>query len=833
MRNIITIFSGRKNCLLLLNKYLNHLLNKNQIHEVHFWNYARNMEDEHFIKSISNLRRTSSSINAEYVEIYPVKTDDSFEFQVEASNDVHIKLQKGTIFYEVVLGGWGNTNSVIRRIDGLTDPEIVSFINKQGIVCADKQIPFTVRIQNGQLVVFRKSKLILASDVDAGFTFEKIYVKTGFGCTADFHYESVQNPFFLFFDTTSKTNWSEYYQYYTNSSYRDDVIVKCDDDIIFIDATKFQEYIKFVRSTQNDIVFANIINNGVSAYYQQTKYELIPKALDVYEYPEYGFCGSLWSSGKKADRLHDYFLKNHRLFLNYNYQKEEIPITTRFSINFFAMKGSSWNKIKNAGLGDDEYHLTEELPQLGILNNVLYSPFYVSHLSFGRQNAEFDTREETLDKYGKLFQILHTSREDQEEDSKDYDSDSVFSDTEEFTFVDVQKWRKVKPKKEIDQFLEQLLDSSFNLSPIIPVQKPTKIAFIESFLDNSVPWNGRTVRESKGVSGLHANMIYLAEYFASSSLYEVSFYSKGAVPETYRSVKYKNYNEVEEIPSDIVFITHNMQELELVFDKLQFSSKPPKIISLVKHPLINVSYLNFLKAQTMEVVYISQYVQDQCKKVSCPSLNYVSHVIPGCIDIYELSEVKHNKEDAFVFFAKPEKGFDIAKLILENFPYYKMYCNTYDDEGRIKFVTFDQIVCIDKTSSPRNTIYDTLAKSKYFVYPLYNESTRLMSMDTFAYVILEALLHGVVVVAPRMKVYEELYGDAIYYIDVDGDFDPTEHISAEIIEKSILALCELESNYFLYNSFIEKGLNLKRKFKKDVIGAMYENIFTSQATNHA
>ena len=47
----------------------------------------------------------------------------------------------------------------------------------------------------------------------------------------------------------------------------------------------------------------------------------------------------------------------------------------------------------------------------------------------------------------------------------------------------------------------------------------------------------------------------------------------------------------------------------------------------------------------------------------------------------------------------------------------------------------------------------------------------MIHVDTFGYVIVEALAYGVIVVAPKMKVYEEIYGDAICYVDSTGIID--------------------------------------------------------------
>lgn len=818
MRTIVTIFSGRSNCLQVLNKYLDQLLQRNLIQEVHYWNYTREEDDEVYIKSISNLKRTSSSISSDYIEVFPVIENDSFETSIIASNDFHIKLKKGNVSYEIVLGGWNNTYSVIRRYSDYTDPEIVSFLAKEYIVCNEKSIPFTIRIQNSQLVVFRKNRLILASDVDAGFTMEHIFMKTGFGCSADISYRCLKNNARFFLDTTSKANWSEYYQYYNKEEYNNDVIVKCDDDIVFLDITKFQSYINFVQSTQNDLVFANIINNGVAAYYQQSKYELIPRAMDVYEYPEDGFCGTLWSSGKKAERIHDYFLRNIQLFLTYEYKQDYIPITTRFSINLFAIKGSNWHKIKDVGNGDDEYALTEQ----GLLTNCMYSAFYVSHLSYGRQNSEFETRELYLNKYNKLYTLFFENA-----------IQNYKLEPDDYYFVDVREWKKNKSETEM-KLINYFLDSSFNfMSPYCDSYKQ-KVVFIDSLLDNTIPWNGRLIRERHGLSGMYVSSILLAEYLSSTGNFAVEYLSNGIIDETYHGVKYTNYNHVNEIKCDFAFITNNMQDLSTLFEKLSYNAVRPRIFSLMRDKFVNTNFLSFIKDYTLEVIYVSDLLRNNCINASCPSINYPYHIIPNCIDIYELFEAKRIKENAFVFFACPSKGLDIAIDIAGNFPEFNLYCNTYNDNERACIVPHEQLIKLNDQASSRYEVYEILSRAKYFIYPLYNSNTHSLHIDSFAYVVLEALVHGVVVLAPRMKLFEELYGDAIYYIDIDGDYNREcfsswnqtidEDIIAAMKEKFIEAVCELESDFFLYNSFIEKGMSLKKKFKKDVVGNMVTEI---------
>jgi hypothetical protein len=149
-------------------------------------------------------------------------------------------------------------------------------------------------------------------------------------------------------------------------------------------------------------VFANTINNGVSAYFQQNKYNLIPKEIMDLEYPPGGSCGSLWGSGEKAEILHNYFIKNYDNFLNYEYNNEVIQINTRFSINFFGYKGKNWHKIINC-YDHDEYKLTDDYVKNTNFKNILYFDFYVAHLSFFKQNETGINLDKLIDNYNKLY----------------------------------------------------------------------------------------------------------------------------------------------------------------------------------------------------------------------------------------------------------------------------------------------------------------------------------------------------------------------------------------------------------------------------------------------
>ena len=105
MKKILTIFAGRKMNLEILIQYLQKAIDNHILDEIHFWNYARNPDDEIYIKSISNLKRTSSSGGGIYNQIFTPIINNRFSFKTLAKNDVHVKLSD---VYEIVLGGFDN-----------------------------------------------------------------------------------------------------------------------------------------------------------------------------------------------------------------------------------------------------------------------------------------------------------------------------------------------------------------------------------------------------------------------------------------------------------------------------------------------------------------------------------------------------------------------------------------------------------------------------------------------------------------------------------------------------------------------------------------------------
>lgn len=380
--NIVSIFAGRKKNLEILNKYLQKALDLKIIDEVHFWNNTRNKEDEDYLKSISNLKRSSK--NLEYIispEIINNDNKKSFELMIKGIG-AHIKIND----YEIILGN----RSVIRD----KEKELFSLTMNNVI---NKEYNTFKFIINEKINVYKNNKLIMTANVQP-IILDKIIFKTeGPGHV---QYKPTQNKGFYFMDTCEKS-WKNYYNHYAKG-FENDIIMKCDDDIVYIDVVQLPNYIDFIKNNEYDLVFANTINNGVSAFFQQ-EFNLIPKQLMELEYPENGFCGSLWKDGKKAEKLHDYFIENYKKFVTHRSNKC-IEINTRFSINFFGYKGKNWHKIADCYI-EDEHTLTVECVNNRQFKNMLYCDFYVSHLSFAKQNETMDLNR-MIDRYNMLYDIV-------------------------------------------------------------------------------------------------------------------------------------------------------------------------------------------------------------------------------------------------------------------------------------------------------------------------------------------------------------------------------------------------------------------------------------------
>lgn len=412
---IMTCFAGRQNNLEILFRYVDTLISKNLVHEFHLWNFTRDKNDEQWLKSYLKNPNTFAVKNYKY-EHLPGKPKMELGKPLEvffcALRDVHVLISDpdtDNVLFEVVLGGWSNKKSVLRH-------------SKQGpsLIETSKTIPNT---SDGMNLLSLLVKDGIFTVQVAGIEYFSTPINTkkdtfdvkvaGWDSTVEWSITKPslqQNGNKILMRVNNKKSWLEYYKYYTKERYPDAILIKCDDDIAFIDTNQFASFIeKRKNNTSYLLAFPSIINNGVCAYYQQ-KQGLIPETLDIFPYDT--TCGKLWKDGKLCQKLHNYFIDHHEQFLTNSkvLPIKEHPIGDRLSINFFAILSKDFHILQQIG-GDDEKELSVRMPLVHKRHNYVDQSFVVSHLAFFKQRATGLKEDVVLKLYAELAdEVLGTKK---------------------------------------------------------------------------------------------------------------------------------------------------------------------------------------------------------------------------------------------------------------------------------------------------------------------------------------------------------------------------------------------------------------------------------------
>ena len=188
--------------------------------------------------------------------------------------------------------------------------------------------------------------------------------------------------------------WSTYYKHYAEYADNDSIIIKTDDDIVWLNVTEFKCFVNFVdKNNEIFLVSANIINNGVIAYFQQLLGSF-PSTLWNLTYPEGGNHGKLSKNAHISFELHKYFLSHKSDF----YKEIIIQFTERLNINFIAFRSENCKEINKYAYFDmnyqgaiDEVGLTRYAIQICNKTEVVYMRFVAAHVAFGRQRQHNKT----------------------------------------------------------------------------------------------------------------------------------------------------------------------------------------------------------------------------------------------------------------------------------------------------------------------------------------------------------------------------------------------------------------------------------------------------------
>jgi FkbM family methyltransferase len=351
-----------------------------------------------------------------------------------------------------------------------------------------------------------------------------------------------------------------------------------------------------------------------------------------------------------------------------------------------------------------------------------------------------------------------------------------------------------------------------------------KFIFVDSF---DIKWNGKTARYNSGISGSHTAHMYLAEGLAKYNTNEVILVStvNNIIEDTYNGVKYINMVNFNTTACDYIIIMNNLQSLVI----LDFITKYNKILIVTQNDLFNIPSLFFnIKKEKVLICYISEFAKTNISIVQPFLKEYDSILLYNSVDVNDLLHIPINKDkpDNYIcYFACIDRGYKMALEIVNKLGTYKLLTNNYDNDNYYKD-NIGNVIVTENTS--KYEIFKNISKSKYFIYPLINLDNNQIHYDTFAYVVLESLLLGVVVIVPKIQVFVELYGDAVCYIDTD-DLIPEQYLlywkqrnpnfGYPILDRYVEKVKWLDNNPEIRKEYIEKGLNFYNNYSNSKISA--------------
>lgn len=211
-------------------------------------------------------------------------------------------------------------------------------------------------------------------------------------------------------DLTAKFphKWKGYYAYYAHSLRDDDLLVKCDDDVVFI--ANLHTLLAFARADggAHHLYFPSIVNNDVSAAFQAADGVIADPEFTVdlrpsrYDGPHSRAPMSDWYNCTAcAEHVHSLFLEAPSRFFTGCAHTWAVP--ARVPINFFVMVGrrvrehfSSYGKEAYV----DEAYFTALLTERTGVPSVVVSDAVVVHLAFAFQRLR--APRDVLERYRKL-----------------------------------------------------------------------------------------------------------------------------------------------------------------------------------------------------------------------------------------------------------------------------------------------------------------------------------------------------------------------------------------------------------------------------------------------
>src|ERR1700712_1401777 len=120
---VLITFAGRRERMEILTNYVRRAMDIGLIDEWHIWDFTRSREDREWVtKEFGPVRYMHADVP--YMHKGNLSATCAFRMEAVISRDLHIAMvpnDQPDGFYEIVVGGWDNQQSVIRKlsIEGL------------------------------------------------------------------------------------------------------------------------------------------------------------------------------------------------------------------------------------------------------------------------------------------------------------------------------------------------------------------------------------------------------------------------------------------------------------------------------------------------------------------------------------------------------------------------------------------------------------------------------------------------------------------------------------------------------------------------------------------
>lgn len=199
-------------------------------------------------------------------------------------------------------------------------------------------------------------------------------------------------------------DWSPFYKKISKKKfYKNSTIIKCDDDILFIDVYGLKNAInERIKDKKSFIIHSNCINNNVCTYFQKDLFNSITEKLNIY--PKGGILGSTFENPTLSYIIQYQFLKDCLNDINNikKYFLKDIYINTRISINFILLNGEDCKYFKNTSF-NDEYELSSYYPEKFLRPNKIIGNFITCHYSYSLQENLLSKKKDIKMMYEKLY----------------------------------------------------------------------------------------------------------------------------------------------------------------------------------------------------------------------------------------------------------------------------------------------------------------------------------------------------------------------------------------------------------------------------------------------